>query len=536
MRRLPSKANGLVTTATLRAPSSLASEATTGAAPLPVPPPRPEVIKIMSEPSSASIIFSVSSSAALRPTSGLAPAPSPLVSFAPSCNFTGACDSFSACRSVFAVINSTPSSLARIMRFTALHPPPPTPMTLIFAGCSSSLKLMRIPASLVVITFSAFSSFACGSRAGSGGAGEHGFQFGHQVSRALGRGAPGLCATQYKPDYGCIIRLRHLFRQISQALWFRDAHGQMEGLLGKFVQAVEPSAAAREDKSGRDLAVQPGALQIVANERKQFHGAGLDDVRQHVREDGPRRTVAHAGNFDGAVFLQECGSGATVAALEPFRFGDRRAQTDGEIVREVVATNRNRAGMTHHASAENQQFRGPAADVQEATAEIALILRQTGFRGGQRFEDSIADEDAGLVGGGDEILRGGDGGSHEMDVRFQPVADHADGVANAALRIHHEFMGKDVQNLPVIRKGDIAGCVHGAAHVFALDVSRALSQGDAATAVYAAHVASGHSDQRFFDRNVRDAFGFFDRAADGAHGGIEIDDQALAQALGLGGS
>ena len=87
MRRLPSNAKGLVTTATLNAPSSLASEATTGAAPLPVPPPRPEVMKIMSEPSSASMIFSVSSSAALRPTSGLAPAPSPLVSFAPSCNF-----------------------------------------------------------------------------------------------------------------------------------------------------------------------------------------------------------------------------------------------------------------------------------------------------------------------------------------------------------------------------------------------------------------------------------------------------------------
>ena len=90
MRRLPSKANGLVTTATVNAPSSLASEATTGAAPEPVPPPRPDVMKIMSEPSSASMILSVSSSAALRPTSGLAPAPRPLVSFAPSCNFSGA--------------------------------------------------------------------------------------------------------------------------------------------------------------------------------------------------------------------------------------------------------------------------------------------------------------------------------------------------------------------------------------------------------------------------------------------------------------
>ena len=122
-----------VTTATVSAPSSLASEATTGAAPLPVPPPRPVVRKIMSEPSSASMIFSVSSSAALRPISGFAPAPSPLVSFPPSCNFTGACESLSACKSVLAAMNSTPSTLARIMRLTALHPPPPTPITLIFA-------------------------------------------------------------------------------------------------------------------------------------------------------------------------------------------------------------------------------------------------------------------------------------------------------------------------------------------------------------------------------------------------------------------
>ena len=139
MRRLPSKPKGRVTTATVSAPISLASDAITGAAPVPVPPPRPVVTKTMSAPSSASIIFSESSSAARRPTSGFAPAPRPLVSFTPSCNFTGACESCSACTSVFAAMNSTPSSLAAIMRFTALPPPPPTPITLIFAprGISS---------------------------------------------------------------------------------------------------------------------------------------------------------------------------------------------------------------------------------------------------------------------------------------------------------------------------------------------------------------------------------------------------------------
>src|SRR5215472_17728335 len=144
MRRLPSKANGFVTTATVSAPSSLARFATTGAEPLPVPPPRPEVTNTISAPSRASRILSVSSSAALRPTSGFAPAPRPLVNFAPSWSLTGACESLSACASVLAAMNSTPSTLARIMRLTALHPPPPTPITFILApSCGSSLNETR---------------------------------------------------------------------------------------------------------------------------------------------------------------------------------------------------------------------------------------------------------------------------------------------------------------------------------------------------------------------------------------------------------
>ena len=52
-RRLPSKENGLVTTPTVKAPISLATSATIGAAPVPVPPPMPAVTNTMSAPSKA---------------------------------------------------------------------------------------------------------------------------------------------------------------------------------------------------------------------------------------------------------------------------------------------------------------------------------------------------------------------------------------------------------------------------------------------------------------------------------------------------
>ena len=133
--RLPSNANGLVTTATVKIPISFAICAITGAAPVPVPPPIPAVINSISAPSINSAIASRSSKAASRPTSGFAPAPKPLVMASPICKIVLAWLFFKACISVLAQMNSTPPTLFSIMCATALPPQPPTPITLITASC-----------------------------------------------------------------------------------------------------------------------------------------------------------------------------------------------------------------------------------------------------------------------------------------------------------------------------------------------------------------------------------------------------------------
>ena len=115
------------------APAALATSATTGPAPVPVPPPSPRVMNTMSAPFSTSSISSRWSSAAWRPISGSDPAPRPRVISRPMSSFTSASLISSDCASVFTEMNSTPFSPASIIRLTALHPPPPTPMTLITA-------------------------------------------------------------------------------------------------------------------------------------------------------------------------------------------------------------------------------------------------------------------------------------------------------------------------------------------------------------------------------------------------------------------
>ena len=133
VRRLPSKVNGRVTTPMVSAPIFLAMPATTGAAPVPVPPPSPAVTNTMSDPFRDSSISCLWSSADVRPTSGFAPAPRPRVASRPMSSLVSASVNSSAWESVLMATNSTPFRPSSIMRLTALTPPPPTPTTRIMA-------------------------------------------------------------------------------------------------------------------------------------------------------------------------------------------------------------------------------------------------------------------------------------------------------------------------------------------------------------------------------------------------------------------
>mmetsp|Transcript_16727 Transcript_16727/g.25066 ORF Transcript_16727/g.25066 Transcript_16727/m.25066 type:complete len:259 (+) Transcript_16727:771-1547(+) len=145
---LPSNANGFVTTPTVKQPHSLATSARTGAAPLPVPPPIPAVIKTISAPSQICVISLTFSRAAFSPTEGIPPAPSPRVICLPMLRRLGARDLSRACESVLMAQNDTPSILVWIMRLTAFPPPPPTPRTLMTHGLPNPSSGIMTPESV----------------------------------------------------------------------------------------------------------------------------------------------------------------------------------------------------------------------------------------------------------------------------------------------------------------------------------------------------------------------------------------------------
>mmetsp|Transcript_23943 Transcript_23943/g.57765 ORF Transcript_23943/g.57765 Transcript_23943/m.57765 type:complete len:282 (+) Transcript_23943:432-1277(+) len=155
MRRRPSNAKGLVTMPTVSAPLSLLTSATTGAAPLPVPPPMPLVMKQRSAPETMAEISSRDSSAARRPISGSPPAPRPRVTAEPMLRVDAPLDLERprACASVLMAQNSTPPIRVSSIRSTALLPPPPTPNTLITHGLNppSGINAVALFESAVVV-------------------------------------------------------------------------------------------------------------------------------------------------------------------------------------------------------------------------------------------------------------------------------------------------------------------------------------------------------------------------------------------------
>ena len=131
-RIAPSARNGKVQIAIVRAPASFDSWASTGAPPVPVPPPRPQVMNTMSAPWTTDRSSSAASRADSSPTWGRAPAPRPRVTRRPRSNLCGDRMMSRCWASVFAAYSSAPTMPDSTRRSIVLQPPPPIPTILMF--------------------------------------------------------------------------------------------------------------------------------------------------------------------------------------------------------------------------------------------------------------------------------------------------------------------------------------------------------------------------------------------------------------------
>src|SRR5271154_6116512 len=107
-------------------------------------------------------------------------------------------------------------------------------------------------------------------------------------------------------------------RQTSLATWTPNLRA-----LPVPLAAPLPRSAARENKSSRNLTIQPCAPQIISDEGEQFLCARFNNLGKRVSKNPSRRAVSYAGDFDRAVIAHERSGSTPMMPLDSLRLWNR---------------------------------------------------------------------------------------------------------------------------------------------------------------------------------------------------------------------
>src|SRR5213075_1508545 len=457
MRLRPSNRNGLVTIPIVSAPRSRAICEMMGAAPVPVPPPMPQVTNTRSAFWRECSTSSRFSSMAWRPISGLAPAPRPRVSFFPICTFTSALLLSRACASVFTEMNSTPWSPSSTMRFRALPPPPPTPTTFIRAFCdtvSSSSKIM----------------------APSGDRSEEVLQPPLQRSKPQFDSPPpppppraptpsaldqrtarnaavcqSPCRVQHEPYRYRVARRLHAVHESRDSLLRRPGpHRQRERLARQLDGPREVRRPTRQHHAGRQPpAAVPRPLELALHQLEDLIHPLVDDVRQQLARRLPRPLARGGRQVDHLRRVHQRLIRDPIFLLQPLRVGLCHAQPRHQIARDVGTRELERGQVPDLSLVEDRDARGSAADLHQRDAQLLLVFGQHRVRRGQRLEHQLGGTIARPLHTAAQVLRGGGLYRDQVHLHLEPRARHPHGVRNAALLVDHVLLRDVVQQLVV---------------------------------------------------------------------------------------
>ncbi len=189
--------------------------------------------------------------------------------------------------------------------------------------------------------------------------------------------------------------------------------------------------------------------------------------------------------------------------------------------------------MRDRALEEDDQVGGVRADVEQADAQFALIGGERGFGGGDGLEHRFGHFKAGAVGAGDGALQRAAGAGGDVQIDFEPRADHAHGVKDAGLVVDDELARQQVQDFAVGRALDGAGAFHGGAHVFAGDLAHAAAEFKAAVGVEPEDMRAAYAHDALIDVGAGHPLRLLVGRLDRFCGRTEFGDETLAHARRL---
>ena len=143
--------------------------------------------------------------------------------------------------------------------------------------------------------------------------------------------------------------------------------------------------------------------------------------------------------------------------LDLLGLGERQAQAGGDIVGDMVSAHCQHHGVPDMPIHVDGQVGGPAADIADGHAHLALSVGQHHVAGSQRVQHELQHFHAGRADALAQVFDRGLGGGDDVRLHFQTVAMHSDRHRNAVLPVDGEAALDDVDDLPVVRDGDRLG-------------------------------------------------------------------------------
>ena len=225
-----------------------------------------------------------------------------------------------------------------------------------------------------------------------------------------------------------------------------------------------------------------------------------------------------------------CRGHAALLDLEFLRARHRDAQTHRDVVRDVIAADREDAALFHRAVDIENVIGRPAADIDDERAEILLMLGEDDLGGSEGGEDDVLDIERQFLHAADRVLNPRAHAVDDVEIGLQFLAEHSDRIEHAVLSVDVIMLDDRMQKRVLRRNAHLARVDLHVLDILLVDLVAIFRQHDAAAIVEALNVRAGDADVDAANHDVAFLFGIDHRLVHALHRRLEIDDLALAHA------
>src|SRR5580765_4726096 len=175
---------------------------------------------------------------------------------------------------------------------------------------------------------------------------------------------------------GAELRLVERRPQPADRTGLADRHRQAENLLRQFFDLRNARHAAAQENTRAQIIEQAGPADFLGNELKDFLKAQRHDAAKMLEIDRAFSQAMAFCNRDGLTFRVFIHQRRAVLDLKLLRAAERNLQPVGQVVRDVVAADRQQSGVLHDAVRADDVFGGAPANVDRERAQFLLLVAQ----------------------------------------------------------------------------------------------------------------------------------------------------------------